>query len=94
MWCCRTAAKLQRDVFPTRKPVHLWLFNLNADPTERHNLVESEPAKLKDLLSLMDAIDHQQAKPLWPSLLVGALAIDHTSKGPMKDDDEIIYWYN
>ena len=87
--------KLQRDVFPTPgKPVHLWLYNLNADPTEQHNLVESEPEKLKELLSVMDALDHQQAKPLWPSLLAGAIAVDHSSKDSMQDNDEIIYWYN
>ena len=46
-----------------------WLFNLAADPTEQHNLAGTETAKLMELSALMANIDHEQVKPLWPSLL-------------------------
>jgi len=87
--------KLQRDIFPVAgENPHFWLHNLNVDPTEQHNLAASEPAKLQELQQLMDQIDHQQAKPLWPSLLSGPIAIDHTGKELIKNGDEFIYWYN
>jgi arylsulfatase A-like enzyme len=71
-----------------------FLFHLAADPTEQHNLAESEPGKLQELGALMDAIDHEQAKPLWPSVLSGAIAIDHPLGVPNSPGDEYVYWDN
>jgi len=82
--------KLQRMTQPEKQ----FLFNLGADPTEQHNLVASEPEKLKELRYLMDRIDQQQAKPLWPSVLSGAIAIDHPGGQPIKPGDEYIIWDN
>ena len=82
--------KYQRMDFPPKR----WLFNLAVDPTEQHNMADSEPAKMAELNALMDQIDHQQAKPLWPSVLSGAIAIDHPGGVPDKLGDEYIYWDN
>ncbi len=71
-----------------------WLFNLAADPTEQHNLAGTETAKLTELSALMANIDHEQVKPLWPSVLSGAIAIDHPGGEPIKPGDEYIYWDN
>jgi arylsulfatase A-like enzyme len=82
--------KLQRITQPEKQ----FLFNLGVDPTEQHNLVASEPEKLKELRYLMDQVDRQQAKPLWPSVLSGAIAIDHPGGQPMLPGDEYIMWDN
>jgi arylsulfatase A-like enzyme len=82
--------KYQRMDQPSRR----WLFNLTDDPTEQHNLAETQPARLAQLDALMNTIDHQQAKPLWPSVLSGAIAIDHPGGVPIKPGDEYIYWDN
>ena len=64
------------------------------DPTEQHNLAASEPAKLQSLDTLMDSIDSEQAKPIWPSVLSGAIAIDHPGNAPIRPGDEYVYWDN
>jgi arylsulfatase A-like enzyme len=82
--------KLQRAKLPDKQ----WLFNLQLDPTEQHNLAASEPAKLQALDTLMDSIDSEQAKPIWPSVLSGAIAIDHPGNAPIRPGDEYVYWDN
>lgn len=39
-------------------------------------------------------IDAEQAPPLWPSLLEGAVPIDHPLGVPFRPDDEYVYWSN
>jgi arylsulfatase A-like enzyme len=82
--------KLQRMSVPARQ----FLFDLKADPTEQHNLVASEAARAQSLGALMDSIDHEQAKPLWPSVLSGSIPIDHPGGVPWQAGDEYIYWDN
>jgi arylsulfatase A-like enzyme len=82
--------KYQRQDFPPRR----WLFDLAKDPTEQHNLEGSEPVRVSGLNRLMDKIEHEQVAPLWPSVLSGAIAIDHPGGVPMRPDDEYIYWDN
>lgn len=82
--------KLQR----LKRPRRDFLFNLAADPTEQHDLSGQETARLERLGTLMDSIDTQQAKPLWPSVLSGAIAIDHPGGVPMTPADTYIYWDN
>jgi arylsulfatase A-like enzyme len=82
--------KLQRMSAPPKE----WLFNLTADPTEQHNLAATEPARMHDLGALMDQIDAEQAKPIWPSVLSGAIAIDHPGGMPIQPGDEYIIWDN
>jgi arylsulfatase A-like enzyme len=71
-----------------------WLYNLATDPTEKVDLSAKEPAKVAELKALMAAQDKQFVKPMWPSLLSGAIPIDHPLGVPDKPDDEYIYWAN
>jgi arylsulfatase A-like enzyme len=77
-----------------RLPPEQFLFDLGTDPTEQHNLAAREPGKLAELSALMDGIDRAQAKPIWPSLLSAAIAIDHPGGIPISPDDTYIYWDN
>lgn len=76
------------------RPDKMWLFDLKSDPTEQTNLVESQPEKVAELKKVLDGIDSEQAKPIWPALLEGPIAIDHPLGVPAKPDDEYIYWAN
>ena len=76
------------------RPAKSWLYNLKGDPTEKTNLAESNPEKLAELKALLDQIDGEQSKPLWPSLQEGALAIDRPLDTPAVDGEEYIYWSN
>ncbi|MBI1211816.1 MAG: sulfatase-like hydrolase/transferase [Alphaproteobacteria bacterium] len=71
-----------------------WLFDMKNDPTEKTNLVDSQPDKLAELRAELDKINAEQAKPLWPSLLEGAVAIDHPLDAPEQPGEEYIYWAN
>lgn len=79
----------------TERPKKMWLFNLAKDPTERVNVAESEPAKVKELLSVLNEMNAQMKEPLWPNLVEIPVMIDHTLKerdpGP---EAEYIYWAN
>ena len=72
----------------------VWLYNLAVDPTERHDLSRAEPERLKAMLATLKTQDAQMAKPLWPSLLQGPIAVDHPSGVPSKKADEYILWDN
>ena len=76
------------------RPAKSWLYNLKDDPTEKTNLAETNPEKLAELKALLDQIDGEQSKPLWPSLQEGALAIDRPLDTPAVDGEEYIYWSN
>ena len=82
--------KLQVD--GTRKKQ--WLFNIADDPTEQHDLAESNPAKVAELAAELAAIDREQAKPLWPALIEVPVLIDKPLGRPMMAADEYIYWSN
>ncbi len=76
------------------QPPKQFLYNLQNDPTEQHNLAASEPARLASLNTLMNSIDAAQAKPLWPWLVSGAVPIDHPLGVADNASDEFIYWDN
>ena len=82
--------KLQIDDNPGKE----WLYDLKTDPTENTNLATSNAGKLSEMKALLDKVNGEQAKPLWPSLQEGAIAIDHPLDFPEKPDDEYIYWSN
>jgi arylsulfatase A-like enzyme len=71
-----------------------WLFDLRNDPTERNNLATSEPDRVKSVMAVLNGIDKQQAKPLWPSLLEGPIYIDKPLSYPIGPNDEFVYWAN
>jgi arylsulfatase A-like enzyme len=75
-------------------PRVMWLYDLKSDPTEHHNLAPSDRKELLSMLMTMAAIDSQQHKPLWPSLIEGPIDIDHPLSSPQHDDDSYVYWAN
>ena len=75
-------------------PQKVWLFDLASDPTERNNLATSNPAKVAELTALLRQQDGRNIKPIWPSLLQGAIAIDHPLGVADKPTDDYIHWDN
>jgi arylsulfatase A-like enzyme len=78
----------------SERPDKIWLHNLRNDPTEQKNLADAMPQKVAELKAELAAIDAQQAKPLWPTLLEAPVRIDHPLGSPNGKDDEFIYWAN
>lgn len=78
----------------TGTPAKSWLYNLKDDPTERTNLAADQPEKLAELMQKLETLDAQQAKPLWPSLQEGAIALDRPLGTPEVDGEDYIYWSN
>ncbi|MDO8378536.1 sulfatase-like hydrolase/transferase [Phenylobacterium sp.] len=72
----------------------VWLYDLAADPTEQHDLAQAQPERVKALLAKLKAQDAQNAKPMWPSLLQGAVMVDKPGGVPQKAGDEYILWDN
>ncbi len=71
-----------------------WLFHLAADPSETTNLVNAEPAKLAELIALLDAHKAEQVPSIWPSIGAMPVYVDKTLAEPLNEDDEYIYWQN
>jgi arylsulfatase A-like enzyme len=82
--------KLQTAERPNKR----WLYNLAEDPNERTNLADTVPEKAAALEKALAAIDAQQVKPLWPSLLESPVLIDKPLGAPVEQNDEYIYWAN
>ena len=72
----------------------VWLYDLATDPTEQHNLADSQPDRTRALLALLASQEREMAKPLWPSLLRGPVFVDHPSGQPQKKGEEYILWDN
>jgi arylsulfatase A-like enzyme len=77
-----------------QEPNRTWLFDLGADPTERHDLSKTRPEKLKEMQAILAQLDGQMVKPAWPSLISGAFYIDHPGGQKVKPSDEYVYWDN
>lgn len=77
-----------------QEPNKVWLFDLTNDPTERRDLAKDRPDKVRELTAILAQLDSQMVKPAWPSLLSGAIYIDHPGGQPSKASDEYIYWDN
>ncbi|MFN4176071.1 sulfatase-like hydrolase/transferase [Phenylobacterium sp.] len=76
------------------EPKAVWLFDLKTDPTERRNLAKANPEKVRELTAALTRLDGQMVPPLWPSVLSGAIAIDHPLNVADKPGDEYVYWDN
>ncbi|MDP7135043.1 MAG: sulfatase-like hydrolase/transferase, partial [Planctomycetota bacterium] len=76
------------------RPDRRWLFNLQEDPTEQHNLADSHPEQLALLEGLLAAHNIEQADPLWPSVLNSPQLIDKDGGKEYEEGDEYIYWPN
>lgn len=72
----------------------IWLYNLGSDPTEHHNLALLDKPETATLLTELRGISAKQAKPLWPSLLLGPVTVDRPLSYPVRPGDEVIYWAN
>ena len=77
-----------------QEPNRVWLFDLANDPTERHDLSKARPDKVRELQAVLAQLDAQMVKPAWPSLLSGAIYVDHPGGQPAKPSDEYVYWDN
>ena len=76
------------------RPKKVWLFDLTKDPTEKTNLAEAMPDKVKELQSALASVDAEQVKPLWPTLLEAPVRIDRPAGTPVVKGEEYIYWAN
>lgn len=82
--------KLQVSVRPQRT----WLFDLANDPTERHDLAAERPDQVAVLAQRLADLEREMSAPLWPSLVEGTVAIDHTLAEPVAPGDDYVYWAN
>ena len=71
-----------------------WLYNLNDDPTEQHNLSESHPEQLEKFRGVLYDMDRQMVEPLWPTLVEVPIAVDFTIDKIPETDYESIIWSN
>jgi len=71
-----------------------WLYNLASDSTEKTNLATSNAAQAAALVAELRGMSAKQHKPLWPSLLLGPVTVDHPLSYPDTASDEVIYWSN
>lgn len=89
------AVRLGRwKLISAQRPPRDWLFDLRADPTERVNLADSNPAKLAELKGLLRAHSAAMPPPLWQPFVQMPVAIDLTLDKPPGPKDEYTYWTN
>src|SRR3546814_5614805 len=62
----------------TKRPEKARLYNLAADPTERHDLAARDPRRVAELGALIEAQNKGMAKPIWPGLV--ERSEEHTSE--------------
>lgn len=75
-------------------PGRMWLFDMNADPSEQRDLSAERPEKLAELQAALAAHNAEQVPPLWPSQISVPINIDKDLTQPDAPDDEYIYWSN
>ncbi len=78
----------------TKRPEKARLYNLAVDPTERHDLAASDPARVAALRALIETQNKPMAKPIWPGLIEGPVRIDVPLNTPWKDGQDYVYWTN
>jgi arylsulfatase A-like enzyme len=72
----------------------IWLFDMVRDPAEQKNLAAAEPVRVAALQAELAAINGEQAKPLWPSLIEGRIDIDVPLGLPESGKGDYVYWAN
>ena len=82
--------KLQRSMDPEK----IRLFHMAKDPLEQNEVSGQNPAKVADLMAMLDAHNEQQAAPLWPSRVSVPIWIDKTPAEKLSLEDDYIYWPN
>ena len=78
----------------TGRPAKRWLFDLNEDPTERMNLIATQPEKAAELQARLDAHNAELGPRPWPVLIEGPIPVDRTSADPFVPGEEYVYWPN
>jgi arylsulfatase A-like enzyme len=79
----------------SERPPRQWLFDMNADPTERTNLADARPDKVRELSEILARHEEQMVLPLWPSLIEGPIPIDPPlGSEPAGPGEEFVYWAN
>lgn len=76
------------------RPDKTWLFNLQTDPTEQHNVASKHPEVVARLKRQLAAINAQQVEPLWPPSIATPILIDKSSAAQQTLEDEYVYWTN
>ena len=71
-----------------------WLFDIEADPEERHDLSAELPGVLAELRAALDAHNAEQAQPIWPSLIETPVNVDRDLSQPDAAGDTFAYWSN
>ncbi|MBX9662806.1 sulfatase-like hydrolase/transferase, partial [Novosphingobium sp.] len=82
--------KLQID--GTRRKT--WLFDLSADPTEKHDLSAKLPGKVAELRQMLAAHHKGAVKPLYPFKLASPVLVDKTEAQKAVPGDEYVIWPN
>lgn len=77
-----------------RPPGTTWLFDLESDPTERHDLAAREPERVAAMRRALAAHAAEQLPSAWPSLTESPIAVDKTLAEPDAPDDAYVYWPN
>lgn len=78
----------------TKRPEKARLYNLAADPTERHDLSAREPQRVAQLAAMIAQQNRDMAKPIWPGLIEGPVRIDVPLDAPWRDGQDYVYWTN
>jgi len=78
----------------SERPAKTWLFDLKSDPTEKTNLADARPDKLREMHTLLARYEADMVPPAWPALIEGPIAIDHPLGVPDSPDDEYVDWAN
>ena len=76
----------------SERPRKDWLFNLDADPTERTNLAASRPDKVAELKALIAEHRAGGRQPLYPAAGELPVVVDKTLAEPATAEEEYVYW--
>lgn len=77
-----------------QRPAKTWLYHLDEDPTEQHNLADQQPEKVAELKALLTAHNAEMKPALWPSFIEMPVMVDKTLDQKEAADDEYVYWQN
>ncbi len=78
----------------SERPPATWLFNLNEDPTEQHNVAAAHPQRVQAMRSALAEHAAQQAPPAWPARIETPLQVDRHGALPWDPEGEYIYVVN
>ena len=86
--------KLQFDKRQDKRQDKRWLFDLEADPTEQHDLAAGRRQKVAELQALLEAQDRVLGPRRFPALVEAAISIDRTLADPYLRGQAFAYWPN